>query len=62
MRGVVRGGGGGGAGGARDGQNNETQEQLPSYLDCFSNFCQQTILHGWHYLTDKGLNVFKIIN
>ena len=23
----------------------------PSYWECFSTFCQQTILHGWHYLT-----------
>ena len=27
------------------------EEQVPSYWECFSNFCQQTILHGWHYLT-----------
>ena len=27
------------------------EERVPSYWECFSNFCQQTILHGWHYLT-----------
>ncbi|XP_023340472.1 uncharacterized protein LOC111710592 [Eurytemora carolleeae] len=27
---------------------------LPTYWDCFSTFCQQTILHGWHYLTDQA--------
>jgi hypothetical protein len=27
-------------------------ELLPSYWECFSTFCQQTILHGWHYLTE----------
>ena len=26
-------------------------ERVPSYWECFSKFCQQTILHGWHYLT-----------
>lgn len=26
---------------------------VPSYWECFSTFCQQTILHGWHYLTKE---------
>lgn len=28
-------------------------EPSPSYWECFSTFCQQTILHGWHYLTKE---------
>jgi len=27
---------------------------VPSYWECFSTFCQQTILHGWHYLTAEA--------
>ena len=27
------------------------EARVPSYWECFSTFCQQTILHGWHYLT-----------
>ena len=28
-------------------------DPLTSYWECFSSFCQQTILHGWHYLTSE---------
>ena len=29
------------------------EARVPSYWECFSTFCQQTILHGWHYLTPE---------
>ena len=31
----------------------EAGDRVPSYWECFSTFCQQTILHGWHYLTSQ---------